>query len=487
MKRLAFGMVEQMYKDNSQLRIEDFVFPYGTLDPNNDWVKLAEIVPWDTIEKRYAAQFVNNGHPAHPARMAFGALLIKQRLKCSDEWVVKHISENPYLQYFVGMKEYGSTCPFGASTMVAFRKRFRPDDIAEIMEATVPKPADKAAEDDDDDGQDPPNNGTLTLDATCCPADIAYPQDIELLNGAREQLESLIDQVCEEQGVRKPRTYRKKARKDYLNLVKRKKRGAKIIRKAIRKQLQYIRRDIGYIVRYVQDGVRLTQKQKDRMNLITTVYEQQRIMWETNSHSIPGRIVSLSQPWVRPIVRGKTHADTEFGAKLHISLVDGFIRMERLSFEPYNESVDFYRAVGRYLERYGCYPARILADKLYRNRQTLAYCKEHGIRLTGPALGRPPKDQTRTREARAQEYQDVCDRNEVEGVFGTGKTAYGLGRIAAHLEATTFCTIGVALILMNLTKRLRSLLRLFLERFALVEISSVQSVDWFSGWLQSEA
>ena len=103
-----------MYKDNSQLRIEDFVFPYGTLDPENDWVKLAALVPWDTVEQRYAAQFVNNGHPAHPARMAFGALLIKQRLKCSDEWVVKHISENPYLQYFIGMKEYGSSCPFGA-------------------------------------------------------------------------------------------------------------------------------------------------------------------------------------------------------------------------------------------------------------------------------------------------------------------------------------------------------------------------------------
>ena len=80
-------MVEYMYKDNSQLRIEDFVFPYGTLVPENDWVKLAALVPWDTVEQRYAAQFVNNGHPAHPARMAFGALLIKQRLKCSDEWV----------------------------------------------------------------------------------------------------------------------------------------------------------------------------------------------------------------------------------------------------------------------------------------------------------------------------------------------------------------------------------------------------------------
>lgn len=453
-------MVEYMYKDNSQLRIEDFVFPYGTLDPENDWVKLAALVPWDTVEQRYAAQFVNNGHPAHPARMAFGALLIKQRLKCSDEWVVKHISENPYLQYFIGMKEYGSSCPFGASTMVAFRKRFSAEDIAEILEATIPKPDGAGNSERNDDDQDPPNGGTLTMDATCCPADIAYPQDIELLNGVREQLECVIDQVCDGYGLKKPRTYRKRARKDYLNLVKRKKRGTQVIRKAIRKQLQYIRRDVRYIVEYVQSGIVLTQAQKDCMNLMTTVYEQQRLMFETGTHSIPRRIVSLPQPWVRPIVRGKAHANTEFGAKLHISLVDGYIRIERLDFEPYNEAEDFYRAVEGYRARYGRYPARILADKLYRNRQTLAYCKERGIRLTGPALGKPPKDRTLTKQARAQEYQDICDRNEVEGVFGTGKTAYGLGRIAAHLKETTFCVIGVALILMNLTKRLRSLLRL---------------------------
>ncbi len=128
------------------------------------------------------------------------------------------------------------------------------------------------------------------------------------------------------------------------------------------------------------------------MNLLTTVYEQQRIMHETKSHSTPRRIVSLSQPFVRPMVRGKARAKTEFGAKLHISLVDGYARLERLSFEPYNEAGDFFHIVERYRERYGRYPEQILADKLYRSRDTLAFCKEKGIRLAGPALGRPPKD-----------------------------------------------------------------------------------------------
>ena len=114
-----------MYKKEIQLAFEGFVFPFGELDSENEWVKLAGLIPWDTVERAYAKQFVDNGHPAHSARIALGALIIKQRLKCSDEWTVRHVSENPYLQFFLGMKAYSSKAPFGASTMVEFRKRFR--------------------------------------------------------------------------------------------------------------------------------------------------------------------------------------------------------------------------------------------------------------------------------------------------------------------------------------------------------------------------
>ncbi len=461
-KKLALMGAGQMYKDNSQFRIEDYVFPYGKLDPEDDWVKLAALVPWDVAEERYAARFVNNGHPAHPARMALGALLIQRRLKCSDQWLVKHIGENPYMQYFIGMKEYGP-CPFGASTLVAFRKRFSEEDMAALLEASIPKPEMEKQDDKDDpnDKNDPPNSGTLILDATCCPADIAYPQDTDLLNQARENVEKTVDELCLQTGQKKPRMYRKRARRDYLRLSKNKKRSAKAVRTAVRKQLQYIRRDVGYVTELVQNGAKLSQKQADRLNVVTTVYEQQRIMFESKTHSIPRRIVSLVQPWGRPIVRGKAHANTEFGPKLHISLVNGYARIERLDFEPYNESEGLWKAVARYRERYGCYPERILADKIYRNRQTIAFCKERGIRLSGPALGKPPKDQKLSRQAKKQEYQDSCDRNAVEGVFGTGKTAYGLSRVMAHLRETACCVIGVALLLLNLTRSLRAVLCIF--------------------------
>lgn len=446
--------VEDMYKQDHQMRIEDFIFPFGTLNSENEWVKLAELIPWEEVEALYAAGFSHYGAPAHPARMALGACIIKQRLKCSDEWVVRHISENPYLQFFIGLKEYSDNCPFGASTLVAFRKRFSEEDIAEIIEQTIPKP-----EHHDDDGT---NGGTLIMDATCCPADISYPQDLNLLNDTREKMEELVDEVCKTHQLSKPRMYRRNARKAFLKVSKSKKKSTKQIRKAIGKQLRYIYRDIGYIIKFVQEGIHLTTDQQSTMNLITTVHEQQRIMYETNSHSIPNRIVSLSQPHIRPIPRGKARAKTEFGAKLHISLVDGYARIEHLSFDAYNEAEDFLAVVERYRQTYGHYPSRILADRIYRNRETLAFCIEHGIRLTGPALGRPSKDKQLTRAQKRQEYDDICDRNAVEGAFGTAKTAYGLGRIFTRLEETSRCVIGIALLTMNLCNRLRDLLRHFL-------------------------
>ena len=148
---------------------------------------------------------------------------------------------------------------------------------------------------------------------------------------------------------------------------------------------------------------------------------------------------------------------------LIMSLLYGYATIERLSFDAFNEATDFFSAVEGYRQGHGCYPQRILVDKIYRNRETISWCKAQGIQLPGPSLGRPAKNAERTKQAKKQEYQDICDRNIVEGEFGVGKRSYGLNRIMAHLQETSFCVIGIALLCMNLAKRLRSLLCQFLQ------------------------
>lgn len=109
--------------------------------------------------------------------------------------------------------------------------------------------------------------------------------------------------------------------------------------------------------------------------MINELYRQQEIMYKTKEHSIEDRIVSISQPHVRPIVRGKAGADTEFGAKVAISLADGYSYIEKISWDNFNEGITLIESVERFKERFGYYPKVVLADKIYRNRDNLKYCK----------------------------------------------------------------------------------------------------------------
>ncbi len=170
-------------------------------------------------------------------------------------------------------------------------------------------------------------------------------------------------------------------------------------------------------------------------------------MYDNKVHSVPDRIVSISQPYIRPIVRGKAKAPVEFGAKLDLSIGEkGIARLERLSFDAYNESDVLITAVENYKNRTGHYPERVLVDQIYRNRANRAFCTEHGIRISGPALGRPKKDNNADKK---QEYIDNRDRIEVECAFSLAKRRYGLGLITAKLDITTRSSIALSIIAMN--------------------------------------
>lgn len=436
-----------MYKfADGQISIHDFGQPIGmTLHEENRWVKKAAIIPWPTIEQRYAALFTNQkGNVAKPLRLGLGACIIQAEYHYSDVEITLQIQENPYLQYFCGYKAYDdSKPPFDPSLMVYFRKRLTPEILGEINEMIL-----SAQNADEHDDHNDGNGGTMIVDATCAPSQIKYPQDTALLNEARENTEVLID-ALHTPGAKKPRTYRKRAHKDYLALVRSRKPGKKKIRKAIGQQLRYLKRNLKSIDILLTAGDKLTPRQTLRLETIRKVYEQQKAMYDARNHKIPDRIVSLSQPWLRPIVRGKAKAAVEFGAKLDISVVNGWTRLEACSFDAYNEAGGLEEMIERYKARTGCYPARVLADKIYRNRANLTYCKDRGIRLSGPALGRPKKD---AEPDRRQNYVDECERVEVERRFSLAKRCCGLGLITARLQETACHCIAISILLLNLKK-----------------------------------
>ncbi|WP_410510506.1 IS5 family transposase [Nodosilinea sp. E11] len=507
-----------------QLSFEDFYLPFGgKLSGENRWVKLAELIPWEAFESSYAEQFSESqGAPAKSFRIALGALIIKERLGTTDAETVEQIRENPYLQYFLGFHEYSDQAPFEASMLSHFRQRLSLELVNQVnarivedalaAERATPavQPGETAAESrasqtpvkassasepsssnesDDEDEPPPPNQGQLILDASVAPADIHYPTDLHLLNAARASSERILDYLYDaiaQPRMRKPRTYRQQARRAYLKVAKQRRATRRHIRKAIGQQLRYLRRNLGHIRRLVSGGAPLSVLPRfwyRRLLVIQEVYRQQWHLYQHRQRRIEHRIVSLAQPHVRPIVRGKAGTPVEFGAKISISCVSGYCSLDRLDWEAYHEAADLPRQVEQYKARHGYYPESVHADAIYRTRVNRSWCKAHGIRLSGPPLGRPKAGARAEVDRQAQ--ADAKIRNAVEGKFGQGKRRFSLARVMAKLAPSAETAIAITFLVMNLERRLQALRLLFIAILAAVVSPRGRRNRGRSRWIDS--
>ena len=296
---------------------------------------------------------------------------------------------------------------------------------------------------------------------------------MSLLNEARENTERIIDYLFpldKDAKGDKPRDYRQVAHTDFIAYTKKRRPGHKVRRKALRKQLNYLRRNIKHIERmFNRIDSDVPFRLISRFKVIKNLYRQQRQMYERNERKVEKRIVSVTQPYIRPIVRGKAGTPVEFGAKVSISLSDGFSFIDHLSWENFNEAGDLIDQIEQYKVRYGYYPESVHADKIYQNRGNRKYCKDRNIRITGKPLGRPPKDTEKNKEklkaASKQRYQDDVDRIAVEGCIGVAKRKYGLGLIKSKLQSTSESEIFLSIFVMNLDKMCTKELRGIEERF----------------------
>lgn len=193
--------------------------------------------------------------------------------------------------------------------------------------------------------------------------------------------------------------------------------------------------------------------------VISELYRQQNLMYRSRVHAVEDRIVSISQPDIRPIVRGKSKAKTEFGAKVSVSVVDGFTYLDRFSFDSYNEALNLKEQLEAYRKRFGFYPEAVQCDKIYRNRENINYCKNLNVRISGPILGRPKTENTRNaielKKIRRIIKQDAVERIEVERKFGLAKRRYSMGLVMEKLPQTVFAAVSLIILVMNLDKILR--------------------------------
>jgi hypothetical protein len=496
------------------MSIEEFKAPFEIrLDKNNRWVKLGESIPWDALARIYYRSMSSDmGAPAIDARIVIGAMIIKHKLKLDDRETMETIRENMYMQYFLGLKEYVNEYVFDRSLFTTLRYRLGADKFDAMTRQIIlrsEKKEEAAEEDLNDSGngmtmnkldsdidednikgnegkgteeKSAKNKGKLIMDATVADQMIAYPTDLGLLSRSREESERLIDELCKELVIKhKPRTYRRLARKQYLNVAKKKNKSKKEIRKGIGQQLRYLRRNLKNIDKLLDTAedksFPLEHRDQRIYWVIQHIYSQQAQMHKEHTHSIDNRIVNIYQPYVRPIVRGKDKAQVEFGAKLGVSIQDGYARINTLSWEAYNEGTDLKKQVEAYKAMNGYYPEVVITDKIYGTRENRQWLKELGIRYSGKPLGRPSaKSQTRYSKRKQKMEQGI--RNQVEGKFGQGKNGYNLNKVRARTSRTSESWIAAIFFVMNLIRFGKEFLFSFIKEVQISLFSVLEIFIW---------
>ena len=436
-----------MYKYSTsftnQLEFFEASLPFsGKLDSNNRWIKLSSQISWEHFEKIYAKTFAKIGRPGKQARLVIGALILKHKLEVSDEELTSQLTENPYLQFFVGLPRFQSDAPFDSSTLTNVRKRLGEKEFDKFENILIENLTSKKLV----------KPKGLLIDATVCESDITFPTDCGILNKARKYCVIQIKTLSKIVGT-KVRTYCRKAQKEYLNFSKKRKKTKKQVRRMQKSLLQYVRRNVKQMTELIEQATEhghvVSNKVIHQFQIIKEIYRQQKQMYTEKVKTIESRIVSLHKSHVRPIVRGKSGKNVEFGAKVAMSYVDGYLFVDHYSNDNYNESNTLEQTVSNFNDRFGKDPNYVAMDQIYGSRENRNYLKDKGIRTSVKRLGRKKTNESSDKEYRWRKGKQR-ERNRIEGAFGHIKQKYLLGNVRAKLPETEYSWFRFALLSHNL-------------------------------------
>ena len=472
---------------HTQLDLGLFPSSLSELNKSNRWVVLGDMLPWTELEKVYNSKLGNQSKGAgnKPARMVLAAMIIKHKCNFGDAETIRMIQENPYMQYMCGLSEYTDEPIFNPSLFVTIRKRITDKELNEmtvrllnerkrqleakrkqeeqLVENTdkgsqTPAPQDSDTSFTDSQGRE--HEGVLKIDATCADAEMRYPVDVDIIYDGCRKINEFLTKICDKFEAHMPPTRFKKSKRAYKQLIKQSKKRGKQVRETIGFMLACLRKDIRTFLDFIKtDALYYACLSPTEKNILTAIFKmcsQQEEMYAEKKHTCADRILSIFQPHVRAILRGKARAKVEFGAKIGASIVEGYTFIDHHSWNAYNEGSDLSLQIELYQQRFGHLPATILADKIYMNRANRELLKELEIQTYCKPLGRPPKDPP-SDEVRAKMVKAVGERNEIEATFGTGKRIYRANNIRAKLPNTARCWTGMCYFVKNVMKFLREL------------------------------
>ena len=261
------------------------------------------------------------------------------------------------------------------------------------------------------------NLDTLYTDATCYESEMRYPTDPKLLWEGIEKSYETMCELSKRLGIHRPRT-------KFIDVQK--------ANLAYRKQRRHSKSQTRKMTRRL-----LATREKSDLEIITKMYRQQKNHFQSKDcrESIPNRIVSISKPYVRPIVRGKEVKSVEFGAKVNNILVDGISFIEKLSFNAFNEGTRLIHCLKMHKRLFGVEAKKVGGDAGYAGTDNRDYCKENGIQTSFVKRGRPFSEEKKGKDIVRQELARMR-ATAMEGSFGTQKEHYDLRRVKARTKLT---------------------------------------------------
>jgi len=284
-------------------------------------------------------------------------------------------------------------------------------------------------------------------DATVFESYIEYPTDAKLLWKGCCNIFEMIKTARKRARLRDTRTNHEKRKTQYLSFVKSRKKSRKRNKKMCKTLLRYLLRLINMLDQLMQaHTVILPAQQNNRLRTIKNLLEQQWAFYYGNEATVPGRIVSLHKPYVRPIVRGKEVKPVEFGAKVHMMQVGGISFIEHISYDNFNEGTRLESTIHLQRRYFGAC-RQLGADAIYATNANRRYCTKEAIATSFVAKGnegsyKEQKSQVRSILARVRS-------TVLEGSFGNEKNHYQMNKIKAKTQANEKAWIFFSLLTCN--------------------------------------
>ena len=221
--------------------------------------------------------------------------------------------------------------------------------------------------------------GVGMQDATCYESRISFPTDVKLIWNCCHEIYQLIQQHRKGLKLRKSRMNYFSQKKSFQSYQKTRKKSRRQEKKLRKKLLRFL----GKLLQHLQElqqkySIVLSAKKQARQRTATSVYEQQHVGLYGQIKEIKDRIVSLSKPYIRPIVRGKEVKPVEFGAKVNMLQIDGINFIEHLSYDAFNEGTRLQSGI--HLQRIRCGKCTHQSgDQIYATNANRKYSKQNNI------------------------------------------------------------------------------------------------------------